>query len=87
MFNQIFELQRHKKLKQSFDFLAETLVASRGEFYALPGRNHDLAVTVATTKVKDAYRVDAVYIDGADVFRAEGEQWATDDEEGQNLYP
>ena len=83
MFNQVFDLQRHKKLKDSFDFLAETLVASRGEFYALPGRNHDLAVTVATTKVKDAYRVDAVYIDGADVFRAEGEQWATDDEEGK----
>lgn len=49
----------------------------------LPGRGHELAVTVATTKVKDTYRVDAVYVDGTDVLRPEGEEWATDDEEGR----
>jgi hypothetical protein len=40
-------------------------------------------VTVATTKVKDAFRVDAVYVDGADVLRLEDEEWATGDEEGK----
>lgn len=83
LFNELFELRRHAALQDSFEFLAETLVISRGEFYALPGRGHELAVTIATKKVKDAYRVDAVYVDGADVLRPEGEEWATDDEEGK----
>ncbi|WP_024588046.1 caspase family protein [Aliihoeflea sp. 2WW] len=83
LFNDLFELRRHTALRESFEFLAETLVASRGEFYVLPGRGHELAVTVATTKVKDTYRVDAVYVDGTDVLRPEGEEWATDDEEGR----
>ena len=83
LFNELFDLRKHAALRDSFDFLAETLVASRGEFYALPGRGHELAVTIATKKVKDAYRVDAVYVDGADVLRPEGEEWATDDDEGK----
>ena len=83
LFNEVFELRKHAAFRDSFEFIAETLVASRGDFYALPGSGHELAVTVATKKVKDAYRVDAIYVDGADVLRPEGEEWATDDDDGK----
>lgn len=82
-FNELFDLRKHAGLRESFEFVAESLVASRGEFYALPGRGHELAVTVATKKVKDAYRVEAVYVDGVDVLRPEDEEYATDDEEAK----
>ena len=84
LFNNVFGLQKHAALRDSFEFIAEALVASRGEFYALPGRDHELAVTVATTKVKDAYQVDAIYVDGVDVLRPEDEVWAT--YEGEKVY-
>lgn len=83
LFNEVFDLRKHTSLRESFDFIAETLIASRGEFYALPGRGHELAVTIATKKTKDAYRVDAVYVDGADVLRPEGEEWVTEDDAGK----
>lgn len=70
-FNELFALERVKTLRDSFDFISETLLASRSEFYVLPGRGHELAVTVATRKVKDVYRVKAVYIDGVDILRPE----------------
>lgn len=70
-FDEMFDLQKHKALAASFDFIAETLIASRGSFYAIPGKNHDLPVTVATSKVKNSYQVEAVYIDGVNVLRAE----------------
>ncbi|TCH97715.1 caspase family protein [Roseococcus sp. SYP-B2431] len=85
LFNELFDLQKYASLKESFEFIAEALIASDGEFYALPGRDHELAVTVGTTKVKDAYRVDAIYVDGINVFRAEDEEWTVGGEE-QKVY-
>ncbi len=81
LFNDLFDLQKHAALKESFDFIAETLTISRGEFYAVPGRGHELAVTIATKKVKDAFRVEAIYIDGADVLRPADEEPAFDDDD------
>jgi hypothetical protein len=49
-FDELFELQRYAELKDSFDFIAEALSAAHGNFYTLPGKDHDLAVTVATKK-------------------------------------
>lgn len=72
-FDQLFELQRNPDLKSSFDFISEALVAARGDFYALPGKGHDLAVTVATRKDKDGYFVESVYVDGVDVLRREAD--------------
>lgn len=80
-FDEVFELQRHGELKSSFDFIAEALTAARGDFYSLPGKNHDLAVTVATKKIKEGYRVEAVYVDGADVLRAQDDDWDVTDGE------
>ncbi|TAV87887.1 caspase family protein [Rhizobium leguminosarum] len=78
LFNDVFELRKYPTLRDSFDFLAETLVAARGDFYALPGRGHELSVTVATKKVKDDYLVDSVYVNGTNVLRLEDEEWASD---------
>jgi hypothetical protein len=67
--NEIFELHEHDELKPSFDFIADALTATGGDFYAVPGKGHELAVTVSTTKKKDGLLVDAVYIGGVDVLR------------------
>lgn len=80
-FNEVFELQQHKDLKDSFDFLAESLNAARADFYVVPGKGHELAVTVATKKKKKGYLVEAIYIDGVDVLRSEEDAWDSDDEE------
>jgi hypothetical protein len=74
-FEEVFELQRYEELKDSFDFIAEALTATGGDFYAVPGKGHDLAVTVATKKKKAEVVVEAIYVGGADVLRIE-EEWA-----------
>jgi hypothetical protein len=78
-FNELFELEKNASMRGSFDFISEALVASRGEFYALPGRGHELAVTVGTKQSGDQYRVVSVYIDGGEVFHADDEEYADDD--------
>jgi hypothetical protein len=80
LFNELFDLQRHAALRDSFAFISETLVASRGAFYAVPGKDHELAVTVATEQVKDVYVIEAIYVDGVDVLRPEDDESATDDD-------
>jgi Caspase domain len=72
-FEEVFELQRHEELKESFEFIAESLTVTNGDFYAIPGKGHELAVTVSTKKKKDGIVVDAIYIGGADVLRIEDE--------------
>lgn len=83
-FDAVFELQRFAELKDSFDFIAEALTAARGDFYTLPGKNRDLAVSVACKFVDGEYRVDAIYVDGSDVLRLEDEEWDVAD--GGRLY-
>ncbi len=78
-FDEIFDLQKHTALKESFEFISETLVQSRGAFYAVPGRNHLLSVSVVTKKVKESFRVEAVYVDGIDILHAADEESADDD--------
>jgi hypothetical protein len=73
--DEIFELQQYGELKPSFDFIADALTATGGDFYAVPGKGHELAVTVSTKKKKDGLVVDAIYIGGVDVLRVENE-WA-----------
>lgn len=84
LFNELFELERHAEVKDSFDFISETLTAARGDFYAVPGRNQEIAVTVVTKVATDGYRVDAVFVDGADVLRPEADE--SDVAEGEPFY-
>jgi hypothetical protein len=70
-FNELFDCQRFGDLQNSFDFIAEALTAAGGDFYALPGKGHDLAVTVSTRSRKDGVVVEAIYVDGANVLRTQ----------------
>ena len=73
LFEEVFELQRFPELKPSFDFIAEALVAAQGNFFAIPGKGHELAVTVSIKKKKGEFRIDAIYVGGMDVLRDEDE--------------
>jgi hypothetical protein len=77
-FEDIFELQQHDELKDSFEFIAKALTAAGGDFYAVPGKGHELAVTVSTKNSKDGAVVDAIYIGGADALRIEDE-WPSEE--------
>jgi len=77
LFEEVFELQQYEELKDSFEFIAEALTATGGDFYAVPGKGHELAVTVSTKK-KDGLLVDAIYIGGHDVLRIE-HAWGADE--------
>lgn len=83
-FDELFELQRHGEFADSFEWIAEVLVAAGGDFYALPGKGHELAVTVRARKRKDAFTVEGVFVDGVDVLRAEDDAWAGED--GERFY-
>ena len=76
--DEIFELQQYEESKPSFDFIADALTATGGDFYAVPGKGHELAVTVSTKNIKDGLVVDAVYIGGVDVLRVDDE-WAAEE--------
>lgn len=84
MFNEVFELQRYGDLKLSFAFIAEALTAARADFDAVPGKGHELSVSVSTKKKKDGFFVDAVYVGGVDVLRAEED--ARDTGDGKPFY-
>jgi hypothetical protein len=77
-FEEVFELQQHDELKESFEFIAEALTATGGDFYAVPGKGHELAVTVSTKKKKEGIVVDAIYIGGVDVLRIE-DDWVAEE--------
>lgn len=73
--DQIFELQRHPALAKSFDFIARALTATSSDFYAVPGKDHELAVTISTKDDAPGILVDAIYIGGINTLRIE-EEWA-----------
>jgi hypothetical protein len=81
-FDEMFELQRFEEVKDSFDFIASALTAAGGDFYAVPGKGHEVSATIATKNKKDKVLVEAIYVDGADVLR-KGEGWVAD---GESLY-
>lgn len=68
-FDEVFDLQRYSQLQDSFDFIAETLTVAGGDFYAVPGKGHDVAVTVSTRKKVSGTFVEAIYIGGANILR------------------
>ena len=76
-FNEAFDLQRFADLKDSFDFIAEALVAANGDFHAVPGKGHELAVTISTKPGKKGATVQAIYIGGENALRAEEDSWDT----------
>ena len=83
-FDAVFELQRVPAFAPSFDFIADALIAANADFHVVPGKGHDLPVSVSTVKKKHGRRVDAVYIGGVDVLKAGDDAWDTD--EGEPMY-
>ncbi|WP_111560138.1 caspase family protein [Paracoccus sediminilitoris] len=83
-FDEVFDLQKVPALKTSFDFIADTLVAVGANFIELPGRGHELNVTVSTKKGKKGYIVESVFIGGQDVFQPPESDW--DDLDGIPSY-
>jgi Caspase domain len=79
-FNDVFDLQRFAEFKGSFDFIAEALATAGGNFYALPGKGHDVAVTVSTKADQDGVFVEEVYLGGVNVLRPEEDIFAGEDD-------
>lgn len=77
-FEELFDLQKLTEFKDSFNFLSEALVAAGGDFHSVPGRNHNLAVSVGAKSVGAQYRVESVYIGGADVLHSVDDELAAD---------
>lgn len=77
-FEDVFELQQYEELKESFDFIADALTATGGDFHAIPGKGHEIALTVSTKRKKEGMVVDAIYIGGVDVLRVE-DDWLGED--------
>lgn len=83
-FSQVFSLQRHPKFKDSFNFIAETLISAGSAFYAVPGKGHELAVTVNINVENNEATVASIYVDGSDVLRIQEDSW--DFEDGKRHY-
>ncbi|PUE62239.1 peptidase C14 [Limnohabitans sp. Rim8] len=77
-FEPLFSLQRHKELQQSFDFISECLLPEASRFHAIPGKQHKVAVDVAShlgTKVGHHY-LESVHFEGVNIFWLEDEDYA-----------
>ena len=83
-FEELFALQKHRELKASFDFIANALTSAKAKFYSLPGKGHELAVTVAIKEKGEAYVVTGVFINSANVLRSGDD--ARDKEDGEPRY-
>lgn len=84
MFDDVFELQKFRQFKTSFDFIAETLIGAQGDFYVVPGKGHTLSVSVVTEKEKRGRRISGVFIDTVNVFTLRDAEYA-EDEDGPTL--
>ncbi|MGR6330996.1 caspase family protein [Sphingomonas sp. XXL09] len=75
MFDRVFDLQRHEGLKPSFEFIAEALTEARADLYVVPGKDHQLAVSVSVLEKDDKFFVEAVYVDGVNVLGVDETGW------------
>jgi hypothetical protein len=83
MFDDVFDLQKHAPLSDSFAFIAGALVTSRGAFYSIPGKGHEVSVSIKTVRSGSEFVVKSIYVDGVDVLRLEDDEYAASDGEQQ----
>jgi hypothetical protein len=81
MFDDVFELQQFKQFKKSFDFIAQTLMATHARFFTVPGKGQTLSVSVATKDDKKGKLITGIFIDAVNVFQVLDEEYA--EEEGK----
>lgn len=77
-FQDLFFLQQHEDLSQSFDFLAECLLPDAGRFYSIPGKKHPVVVDVVTVSEGAAktHLLESIDCGGANVLWLEDEDYA-----------
>lgn len=78
-FDEVFELQKFEILEGSFDFISDALTSAGGEFYVLPGRDHELSASVSVKKLDSGFLVDAIYVDSKNVLSQGDGGWTNDD--------
>lgn len=83
-FDEVFDLQKIPALQGSFDFIADALAAAGANFLELPGRGHEIDVTVSTKTKKKGSFVEAIYIGGKDMLQLPDSEW--DDLDGIPAY-
>lgn len=77
-FSELFELQRHKELQPSFDFIAECLLPESGRFHSIPGKGHEVVIDVITSPTPDgeACILESVHYGGSNVLWLEDEDYS-----------
>lgn len=77
-FSELFELQRHKELQPSFDFIAECLLPESGRFHSIPGKGHEVVIDVITSPSSDgeACILESVHYGGSNVLWLEDEDYS-----------
>lgn len=77
-FSELFELQRHKELQPSFDFIAECLLPESGHFHSIPGKGHEVVIDVITSSTPDgeACILESVHYGGSNVLWLEDEDYS-----------
>lgn len=81
MFSDAFELEKFAQFKDSFQFIAETLIGAHGDFYRVPGKGHMLSASVVTKAEKRGRLVTGVFVDTVNVFSLRDPEYAV--EEGE----
>ncbi len=74
-FNEVFDLQKHKELKKSFQFIEDSLTAAGAEFKVVPGSGREAIVTVKLEKTKNGGRVDGIFLERLDMLRLPENEW------------
>lgn len=74
-FNEVFDLQKHKELKKSFQFIESSLIAAGAEFRVVPGSGREAMVTVQLERTKNGGSVKGIFLEGCDILRLPEDEW------------
>jgi hypothetical protein len=74
---EVFGLQQHKELSESFAFIAECLLTFPERFHAIPGKDRQITVDIVTKKKPgNKHVVKEVRFDGANILWTDEEAFA-----------
>lgn len=77
-FNEVFAVQKHKELADSFAFISRCLLPEIGRFHVLPGKDQPTSVDV-TLDAKASDAVTQVFLGGTNVLASADEDFDEDD--------
>ncbi|WP_109419183.1 caspase family protein [Proteus terrae] len=79
LFNEVFDLNKNKRLSTSFLFIASALNAAKGKFYALPGTGASLQINIESTRVDEGILIRGIYIGGNNVLHPTDDIYLNED--------